>query len=153
MHVDPSSLAVPAPTTTTESEPYWQACRDGRFVLQRCDDCGAWVFYPRVLCPSCWSMALTWRPASGTGAIRSFSTVHKPGHPGWIPAVPYTVAVITLTEGPTMLTTLIGIAPEDVRVGLPVEVAFTTVGEFTLPFFRPREASGPEKSGPETGVS
>lgn len=153
MQVDPATLAVPAPTSTAESEPFWQACRDERFILQRCGDCDAWVFYPRVLCPFCWSPALTWHPASGTGSIRSFTTVHKPGHPGWRAAVPYTVAVITLTEGPTMLTTLIGIAPQDVRVGQAVEVAFRTVGEFTLPFFRPRKTAGSTQPAAETGVS
>ena len=69
--------------------------------------------------------------------MRSFTVVHKPGHPGWAVAAPYTVAVIDLAEGPTMLTALVGVEPADVRVGLPVRVSFERVGEFVLPFFTP----------------
>ena len=117
-----------------------EAFRINIAVVKR-GQCAKWIFYPRVLCPFCWSTSLAWCPASGTGSVRSFTTVHKPGHPGWLPAVPYTVAVVTLTEGPTMLTTLIGVDPTAVRVGLPVEVEFVVVGEFSLPFFRPRGAA------------
>jgi uncharacterized protein len=137
MQVDPRTLTVPAPTPTGETEAFWEACSREEFTLQFCTDCDHWVFYPRAACPFCWSPALEWRQASGTGAVRSFTVVHKPGHPGWAMAAPYTVAVISLAEGPTMLTALVGIAPEDVRVGLPVRVEFMQVGEYMLPFFTP----------------
>jgi len=140
MQVDPGTLTVPAPVPTSESAPFWRSCAEERFILQHCDSCGRWIFYPRALCPFCWSSELTWLDASGTGVVRSFSVIHKPGHPAWTAAAPYTVAVITLTEGPTMLTTLIDIAPDAVSIGMPVEIAFTPVGEFTLPFFRPQSA-------------
>ena len=148
--LNPGTLVVPGPTTTGESEPFWLACREGRFTLQQCGDCARWVFYPRALCPFCWSSALTWRAASGIGTVRSFSVVHVPGHPGWAPAAPYTIAVISLAEGPTMLTALVGVEPEDVVVASPVEVAFTLVGNFTLPFFRPRTAHTTESTTGES---
>ena len=143
MQVDPTTLAVPGPIPTVESAPFWQACREGRLELQRCDSCGHWVFYSRAICPFCWSSELSWQQASGTGVVRSFTVIHRPGHPAWAAAAGYTVAVITLTEGPTMLTTLIDVEPDAVSVGMPVTVAFTRVGEFRLPFFRPAAAHTP----------
>jgi uncharacterized OB-fold protein len=133
--LDPRDLIVPAPTPTAETQRFWRACGEGELLLQHCDACGRWVFYPRALCPHCWSDALHWRAASGTGVVRSFTIVHKPGHPGWAAAAPYTVAVIDLAEGPRMLTALVGVEPDDVRIGADVEVRFEKVGEFTLPFF------------------
>lgn len=137
MMLDPRDLIVPAPTPTGETERFWQGCRDRELLLQHCSVCERWVFYPRAICPHCWSDALEWRVASGTGTVRSFTTVHKPGHPGWKAAAPYTVAVIDLTEGPRMLTALVGVEPADVRIGAAVAVAFEAVGEYTLPFFAP----------------
>ena len=137
MTIHPSELVVPGPTPTGESERFWAGCRDGELLLQFCESCEHWVFYPRAICPHCWSDRLDWRRASGTGTVRSFTVVHKPGHPGWAVAAPYTVAVIDLAEGPTMLTALVGVEPADVRVGLPVRVSFERVGEFVLPFFTP----------------
>lgn len=137
MTLDPRNLVVPAPTPTAESEVFWNACRQERLLLQRCTGCGRWVFYPRAFCPFCWSDALQWLPASGAGRVRGFTVVHKPGHPGWLAAVPYTVAVIRLAEGPTMLSALMDVDPHGVSVGMPVHVRFCPVGDFTLPFFAP----------------
>ena len=144
MTIDPRTLVVPAPTPTGETRTFWDACAEERFVLQRCADCGRWVFYPRAVCPFCWSTALEWLPASGFGRVRSFTVVHRPGHPGWLPAVPYVVAVIRLAEGPTMLTALIDVLPDEVAVGMDVQVVLRPVGDYTLPFFAPRPAGSHE---------
>jgi uncharacterized OB-fold protein len=143
MMLEPRDLIVPAPTPTGETERFWQGCRDGELLLQHCSTCERWVFYPRAICPHCWSDALEWRVASGAGVVRSFTIVHKPGHPGWAAAAPYTVAVIDLAEGPRMLTALVGVAPADVRIGARVVVRFETVGEFTLPFFESAAPAAP----------
>lgn len=138
MSIDVSELQVPPPTPTGTSTPFWEACAAGRFTLQHCLDCAHWVFYPRQMCPFCWSERLEWRAASGRGTVRSFTVIHRPGHPAWRVAVPYTVVVLDLEEGPRMLTALVDVEPADVRVGLPVEVTLRHVGDHTLPFFRPR---------------
>jgi len=105
--------------------------------VQRCGDCGAYVFIPQPACTSCFSESLEWVATSGRGAVYSFSVVHRPQRPEF--ATPYVVAIIELDEGFHMLTNLVDIAPDDVRVGLPVEVAFTRASDaITLPYFRPR---------------
>jgi len=129
------SLAVPGPIPTNISRPFWDAAREGRFTLQRCDACGSWVFYPRSHCPHCWNPRLSWHQASGRGTVKSFSAIHRPGHPGWTVAAPYVVALIELAEGPTMLSTLVDVALDSVRVGMRVDVRFVLVGKFALPMF------------------
>ena len=138
MQLDPRLLEVPPPTPTAESLPFWEGAARGELLLQHCTDCERWVFYPRAICPHCWSSALEWRRASGKGVVKSFTVVHKPGHPAWAVAAPYTVAVIELEEGPTMLSALLDIEPSEVRVFLPVTARFVPVGAWTLPFFSPR---------------
>lgn len=130
---DLAALEVPPPTPTGETQHFWDASAQGRFELQHCPGCDRWVFYPRALCPHCWGEDLRWREASGRATVRSFTVVHKPGHPGWAGAAPYVVAILSLAEGPTMLSLLRDVAPADVTVGLPVRIAFTTVGDFVLP--------------------
>ncbi len=138
------SLAVPGPIPTSVSRPFWDAASEGRFTLQRCDACGSWIFYPRSHCPQCWSPRLTWQEASGRGTVKSFSVIHRPGHPGWKVATPYIVALIELTEGPTMLSTLVDSALDSVRVGMRVAVRFVQVGKFALPMFAPLQQSTKE---------
>ncbi len=58
--------------------------------------------------------------------------------PGFVEDVPYVLAVVTLEEGPRMTTNIVQCAPEDVRIGLPVEVVFEDIADgISLPKFRP----------------
>jgi hypothetical protein len=55
-------------------------------------------------------------------------------------AVPYVLAYVELTEGPTMLTNIVGVDPDGVTIGLPVGVEFFRTGgpeDPALPRFRP----------------
>lgn len=130
-----STLDVPGPIPTAISEPFWAALRNHAFVLQRCDDCERWVFYPRAHCPHCWGTQLSWQAASGRGVVKSFSVVHRPGHFAWGAAAPYTIAIVELDEGPTMLSQLLVTNAEQVTVGMRVSLRPVEVGKFVLPFF------------------
>jgi uncharacterized OB-fold protein len=133
---DLSQLKVPGPTITTLTAPFWAAADQGRLLIQRCHACGKAVFYPRGICPFCWSEDLHWEEASGEAALKSFSEVHKPGHPGWQPAVPYVVGLVRLREGPTMLSFVLGDAQAR-KVGDRLRLAPTNIGGRVLPAFRP----------------
>lgn len=135
MSVDFAGLSVPGPTITAVTQPFWDAVDDGRLIFQRCTDCGAAVLYPREICPRCWADALQWEDGSGRGRLKTYSIVSKPGHPGWAPAAPYVIGLVTLDEGPTMLSHILCGDHRPV-VGLPVEFAPTRVGDWRLPFFR-----------------
>ena len=55
--------------------------------------------------------------------------------------MPYNVAEVELEEGPRLLTNLVGVANDDISIGMPVEVVFDAVSEeVSLAKFRPRRA-------------
>lgn len=130
-----NSLSVPGPTITEESRPFWEAAALGRFQIQRCDECSLWVFYPRSICPGCWSHRLSWYAASGEALLESFSIIESAGHPGWRSVTPYTLGIVKLLEGPTMLTTLIEIEADSIQIGMLLKVRFVQVGSHFLPMF------------------
>lgn len=132
---DLSDLRVPGPTTIPLTAPFWDAASDGRLLIQRCAACGRAVFYPREICPHCWSGQLEWEEASGLGRLKSFSTIWKPGHPGWLPVAPYVVGLVELDEGPTMLSHILAVAQQGPKVGDRMRLAPSNIGGRVLPAF------------------
>jgi uncharacterized OB-fold protein len=128
-------LKTPGPTITALTAPFWEAASQGRLIIQHCDDCGESVFYPRPVCPHCWSDWLRWKDASGSGRLKSFSVIHKPGHPGWQPIAPFTVGLVELAEGPTMLSFIHEPADGNLTVGDPLKLKPTKIAGRVLPAF------------------
>lgn len=131
---DLSDLKTPGPTIIALTRPFWDAAKEGKLLVQRCDDCDQAVFYPRALCPHCWSGNLRWEEASGRGTLKSFSIVHKPGHPAWLPVAPYVIGLVELEEGPTM-TSLILAGDIEPRVGQTLQLHPRNVGGRIIPAF------------------
>jgi hypothetical protein len=128
----------PLPKPDKDSEVYWEAARRHELVIQQCGACGKYRFYPRILCPHCLSEQFEWRQASGRGVVYSFTVIHRPPFPAFRDRVPYVLALIDLEEGVRMMSNIIECEPTDVRIGMPVEVAFDDVTEeVTLPKFKP----------------
>jgi uncharacterized OB-fold protein len=131
------SAGKPLPRIDDDTRAYWAGLTRGELLLQHCRDCGHVQFYQRALCGRCLGPNLEHRPASGRGTIYSFSTVYRPPSPEFKDDVPYTVVLVELAEGPRMLSTLVDVAPETVRLGQAVEVVFDPIApEVTLPRFR-----------------
>ena len=135
----------PLPRITPTSRPYFDAAREGRLRLQRCPRDGVF-YYPRSRCPHCWQADWAWTDLSGRGEVYSF-TVDRVGHdPALAGDVPFVIALVTLEEGPRVVANVVGCAPEDVCVGMPVEAVFESYvpregGEpIALLRFRPRSA-------------
>lgn len=129
-----SDLKVPGPTVTQLSDPFWSAAEAGRLHIQCCQACGRHVFYPRPICPHCWADALVWGDVSGMARLKSFSTIWKPGHPGWRPVAPYVVGLAQLAEGPVMLSHILT-GDRAPQVGNSLRFAPTQVGARMLPLF------------------
>jgi len=128
---------TPLPSPNPLTEPYWQAAQQRQLKLPRCEACAKFHFYPRSACPHCGCRDLSWREVSGKGEVYSYTVVHRAPSAGFAPEVPYVVAVVALDEGPHLMTRLIGIAPNDVRIGLRVAVDFRPMhDDTTLPVFR-----------------
>ena len=127
---------IPLPTPSPLSRPHWEGCREGVLRVQRCSECGDFVFIPRIGCPRCLRETLEWVESSGRGTVYSHSVVHRPQRPEF--EAPYIVAIVELEEGWHMLTNLIDCEIDDVRIGMNVEVAYRKMSdEITLPYFQP----------------
>jgi uncharacterized OB-fold protein len=123
----------PLPSPTPLSRPHWEGARAGVLRVQRCGDCGAYVFIPQPICTACRSDALRWSDSRGHGSVYSFTIVHRAPHPSF--ATPYVVAIVRLDEGFEMLANL-ECEPAHVSIGMRVRVAFRSLStEISLPYF------------------
>lgn len=122
---------LPAPPVNAEAEPFYAAGREGRFMLKRCGDCGKPHWYPRAVCPHCFSSNTEWVAASGHGVIYSFSPMRRVDPP-------YTLAYVTLAEGPTLMTNLVDCDVDRLAIGQKVRVVFKPSEDGTpVPCFAP----------------
>jgi uncharacterized protein len=130
----------PIPVPTLETAPYWEGCRQHRLRIQRCSACGRCQFFPRMYCSNCFGEQVEWVNATGRARVLSFTIVRRPVSPAFADEVPYVVALVTLDEGPQMMTNIIGCAPEQVKIGMPVEVVFDDwTDTISIPKFCPRQ--------------
>lgn len=128
----------PIPDVNPWAMPFWEAAREQKLIIQKCQDCSKYVFYPRLVCPHCFSENMEWVEASGKGTIYSYTVVMNNSPSAFINDMPYVVALIKLEEGVQMLSNIVECAPEDVMCDMPVEVTFEKLNDdFTLPKFRP----------------
>lgn len=134
------SPSRPTPREDAESQPFWQAVREGRFVLPACRNCGKRHFYPRAVCPHCRSLEVGYASASGNGSIYSFTVHRQPAGPEFASDVPYVVALVALDEGPRMLARIVGAEPEAVAIGQRVTfVSLRVTDAASLPAFEIRQ--------------
>lgn len=125
---------IPAPMVQPDTAAYWQAANEGRLLLRRCTACGEHHHYPREVCPFCRSTATEWRDAAGTGTVYSHSTMGSGD-------AAYTLAYVTLDEGPTMLSNLLGAGP--FTIGQRVRVTFVpSASGQAVPMFEPVAGGG-----------
>ncbi|MBV1696452.1 MAG: Zn-ribbon domain-containing OB-fold protein [Hyphomicrobiales bacterium] len=122
---------IQAPEINPDSAAFWQAAREGRFLLRRCTACGEAHWYPRARCPYCLGEA-EWTEASGRGTIYTVSVMRRA-------PVPYAIAYVMLEEGPAMLTNIVDCDLDALAIGQRVRVVFKpSEGDGPpVPMFRP----------------
>jgi uncharacterized protein len=125
------SRKITPPVVTAESKAFFDAAREGRFLIPVCTDCSKAHWYPRAICPFCASNKVAWRTASGKGTIYTFSPMRRVKEP-------YVIAHVTLAEGPTMLTNIVDCDAGNLAIGQPVTVVFQeTENGPPVPMFKP----------------
>jgi uncharacterized OB-fold protein len=132
----------PLPEPTPETKEFWDSLKQHSIRIQRCQDCRDFYFYPRPFCPNCYSSNVAWENVSGKGKLETYVINHRPA-PGFQDDAPYVIAVVTLDEGPRMMTNLVNVEPEPehLPVDLPLEIVYDDVtDEITLPKFQPASA-------------
>ncbi len=126
----------PLPVADEDTKPFWDYAKKHELRIQRCQGCGKLYFPVSPMCPHCLHMGADWAKLSGKGTVNSFIIVRRAYHPAMPP--PYVVAIIEVEDGVRMLSSVVGCKPEDVKVGMPVEVVFEDLSpQFSLPKFKP----------------
>jgi hypothetical protein len=127
------------PPISDYTQPFWDATKEQKFLVQWCAACEAPIFYPREVCPKCLSSErLEWRESAGKGSVYAFSVQHRPANPTMADRVPYTVALVELEDGIRLMSNVINCAPDDVSVGMPVAVTWEPLSDGrNLPQFQP----------------
>jgi uncharacterized protein len=131
-------LSAPAFSGVGPTQHFQQALTQGKFLIQQCKDCGQYVFYPRLLCNHCGSSDMKWVEPTGRATVYSTSVVHQKPEKGGN----YNVALIELEEGPRMLSRVMDLAPEKVKIGMAVSAHIGLIdGQHAVVFYNKEQGS------------
>jgi uncharacterized protein len=126
-----STVKYEAPQGNPETRYFWEQTVEGNLMIKRCTACGEAHYFPRSICPFCFSDQTVWEESSGEGEIYAFSLMRKSA------SGPYAIGYVTLKEGPSLLTNFVDCDMEALRIGQKVKVVFKTTDGAPLPFFTP----------------
>ena len=123
---------LPDPLLNVGDERYFEGASQGKLMLKKCSGCGQVHYFPRGICPFCFSSKVDWVEAKGTGTIYTFSVTRRAG------PIPYCIAYVTLDEGVSMMTNIVDCDLDTVRIGQKVKLVFKPSGNGTaIAMFKP----------------
>lgn len=121
---------------------FWQGCRERQFLLYQCE-VSARYYWPAGDCIDHGQQAMAWVPASGRGTVHTYTVFRRAFLPELANRIPYAIAVVALEEGPFFHSDIVGCGPDEVTVGMPVEVVWEVVDDATvIPHFAADPATG-----------
>ena len=128
------------PRVTPENEHFWRGGERGELRFLRCAACHTYVHPPSPVCPRCYGRELSPEAVSGRATVLTFTWNHQP----WVPSPdhPYAIAIVEMEEqvGLRLMTNVLRVTPETLRVGMPVQVLFEQHDDVWIPLFEPRSA-------------
>ncbi|MFB7643596.1 bifunctional MaoC family dehydratase N-terminal/OB-fold nucleic acid binding domain-containing protein [Streptomyces sp. NPDC056084] len=131
----PARALRPRPVVNRDNAGFWAGVAEHRLLVQRCGDCAEPRFPWLPGCHACGSARWDTFEASGRGTVYSYVVMHHPPFPAFDP--PYAVGLIELAEGVRIVSNVVGVAPDEVRIGMAVRLEFLRVdAELELPVFR-----------------
>jgi uncharacterized OB-fold protein len=127
----PEARRFIAPRVNAETFRFWEAAKEHRLLYGHCTACNEPHYYPRSICPNCFSNATQWKEASGKADVYTYSIMQRSA------AGPYVIAYVTLAEGPRILTNLLDCEFDRISIGSPVRLVWKATGDATppVPFF------------------
>lgn len=114
---------------------FQRALAEGEILVPKCDDCGAYHFFPRVLCPHCHGAAISWKQATGKGRVYTTTVVRRSQNRGG----DYNVCMVELQEGVRMMSRVEGIAPGEVAIDMAVTAFVGEAEGVPAVLFKPSE--------------
>lgn len=131
---------MPRPEPNWDDEEFWRSCAKEKLVFQACAECNTLRHPPGPTCPACLSIRVRWVDGPSTAVVYTFTVIHHPNHPAVESVVPYVVAVVEFPKLPGIrfVTNITDVAPDAVRIGMPVELWWDDIGDdMKIPRFRP----------------
>jgi uncharacterized protein len=130
-----TSYDKPLPMKTTITAPFWDGLLRHEFLLQKCKQCGKFVWYPRAWCIYCGSRELDWTPSSRKGTVYSFVVIRQvvENSPSWASEMPFAVVELDLDEGVRVYGRLRGNA-EGIQIGDRAEIVFDDISKDVVLF-------------------
>lgn len=132
--------SMPPPMVDGTTLPWWQAAAEHRLMVQQCLSCQRYRLPPAPICSQCHSTESRWKEVPGLGEVYTYTLVHRPIAGGQ--ELPFAIAVVALddTGGLRMISNLVDVEPDQVGIGMPVELVWEDMGpELAVPRFRPRK--------------
>lgn len=133
--LQPQRGNIPHAGANALTAPFWEGCAVGELRFQRCTTCHSPTFPPTEHCRNCTSGEQVWQCSTGRARLYSWTVVHRPVTPVFV--APYAAAIVTLAEGYQMMTNIIGVSVDTLRVDLDLDVVFHRVDaeNLWLPYF------------------
>jgi len=142
----PPPLRIP-PALTRLNRPFWTGGLDGELRIAKCGSCGRWSHPAPAVCRECLSTDMRPTPVSGRGVVATYTVNYQQWSPR-VAADPYVVALVELDEqtGLRLVTNIVHVAPERVRIGMRVRALFEPVDDTAVPLFEPYPVEPAEAS-------
>jgi uncharacterized protein len=139
-----SQIVESFPTTPIDQDnkEFYRGWLQRALLINRCTQCAAWHHPPKPVCPNCWSTDIVATEVSGNGSIYLLSLLYQgPTVAGIDYTTPHPAAVIELEEQPGLryASTVVGIEPEAIEIGMAVELAWIDRDGAPFPVFQPRD--------------
>ncbi|OWY81140.1 OB-fold domain-containing protein [Rhodococcus sp. BUPNP1] len=132
----------PLPQLTPQNKFFWKSGEDGRLRIRECESCSALIHPPQPICRYCRGRQMGVRVVSGFATLIGFTVNHRFGLPGLPP--PFVIAQVALEDDPRvhLTTNAIECEPDELVLGMRMEVVFHQDGDVWLPLFRPTAEQG-----------
>lgn len=138
--MEPNQRPIPVMQPWTKA--FWKATKQGKLMIQHCHDCNSKIFFPKKVCPDCWSENLGWAEATGKAKVYTFTVMQDMVEPKFMGDLPYVLAMVDLEDGIRMTTRIVNCRPENVSIDMDVDVVFEDISsECSLPVFQPSDES------------
>jgi acetyl-CoA acetyltransferase/uncharacterized OB-fold protein len=140
----------PLPLVDEETQPFWEAGRDGVLRFAACDDCGALLHPPQPICRYCRSQNIGERQVEPTGVVVGVTVNHQQWDPRFPP--PFAIATVAIDADPRvrLVTNIVDIDPDEAHVGMHVRARFEHVDDVWIPLFTP--SGEPDRELPEDEI-
>ena len=132
-----TSAQFPVPVPNLDNQEFFDRCREHQLVLRRCRDCALFSPPPRPHCPHCAANNVEGVRYAGKGPVYTFTITRQPVSRAFEGRLPWAVVDIELEEGVHLISNLVDCDPDEIEIGMAVEVVFEEVNaEITLPKFK-----------------